>query len=491
MSLLARATAPRALKAIDQVQYAQEGAIQYIPLREGSTYPVDGSVGALNVITVYQCVRVLAETFAMLPLFLYRRVDKGKERAVDHPLYSVLHDQANPDMTSFVWRELLMSHLATWGNAYCEKAYDGLGRLQLYPIRPDRMTPRYNDAGEKVFDYQPLTGPKTTYGTDKIFHVPGMSSNGLSGFSPIQVMRSTIHLLRTTEQFGDAFFSNGARPAVVLQHPRTLSEPAIKRLTAQMDELRGSKNAGKTILLEENMTVTEVGIPPEDAQFLGTRLFQKRELAAGYRIPPHKIGDLERATFSNIEQQSLEFITDTMMPWFVRTEQEITNQLLDESERDEYFAEFLIDGYLRGDSVARAQAYEIRFRNANLSADEWRAKENENPLPDGIGGQYYVPVNYASVNPLPGQQLVTPATVRETVPAPIQPGEAPQLVAVKAAIASRSAAAGFCPACGARNALKLGPGSEIVCRKCKEPIVVPGIAEPASKSLPYGGSEAA
>lgn len=420
----------RATKAIDQVAQSDPyGSPNYVPLYNLQTWTGYGISPelALNIITVYQCVRVLAETFAQLPLVIYRRrPDGGADKATDHELYSVLHDKPNPDMTSFVWRELLLSHAATWGNSYNEIYFTDAGRMELYPIRPDRVETRWGPSGQKEHWYLHPLGGKTLFKPGTIFHVQGMSSDGLVGFSPITVMRKAIALYQSAEQFGTSLFDNNARPATVLTHPATLSPEAIQRLAGQMEELRGARNAGKTVVLEEGLTVTEVGIPPEDAQFMQTRLFQKREIAAAYRIPPHKVGDLERATFSNIEQQSLEFVQDTMMPWFVRVEQEINTQLIDDPD---YYCEFLIDGLLRADAVARSTSLATRWQHGNLSGDEWRAKENENPIPDGLGKQYYVPVNYAPINPVPGAQVVAPATVRETV----TPAAPAALVAIKSA----------------------------------------------------------
>jgi HK97 family phage portal protein len=420
----------RAIKAIDQEAMAQMPNGQYVPLANLQTwtsqYATAGDA-ALNVATVLTCVRVLSETFASVPLIIYRRLaGGGKERATDHPLYPVLHDQPNPDMTSFVWRELLMSHCATWGNHYSEIAFDGLGRMQLWPIRPDRIVPWYDDNGRKQYDYVSSSGARRTLRPGSIFHVPGLSASGLVGYSPIALLRSSLGLLQTAETFGRTLFDNNARPATVLQHPKTVSKDAQERLTAQVDELKGARNAGKTILLEEGLTVHEIGFPPEDAQFLQTRVFQKREIVAAYRIPPHKAGDLERATFSNIEQQSIEFVQDTMLPWFTRTEQEISTQLLAEDERDEYFVEFLVDGLLRGDAVARSQALATRWQHGTLNADQWREMENENPLPDGAGQTYYVPANYT---PVGGPAPVLPQPQVIPGPADLTGAPAPTTVA--------------------------------------------------------------
>ena len=404
MSMLARAVAPR----IKRVTISEDGTYAVGPTLDSIARWLPPSWAgvapetAFNMVTVYQCVRVLSNTFAQLPLMLYRRLDNGgKERATDRKLYDALHLRPNPGLSSFAWRRLMMVHLATWGNAYSEIVRDDFGGIELYPIRPDRIEVS-RDAGRKVFDYFPPDGGKKRLRDGTVFHVAGVSTDGLVGRSPISDLRSTIGLARTAERFGDSFFANNARPATVLKHPKSLSEPAIKRLGAQMDELRGAGNAGKTVVLEEGMDFGEVGIPPEDAQFMETRLFQKREIAGAFGIPPHKIGDLERATFSNIEHQALELITDTMMPHFVNFEQECSIQLIDEPG---LFVEFLIDGYLRGDAKTRNEAYATRWQHGTLSANEWRIKENDNPV-DG-GDDFYVPVNYRPVDGAPPERRVT------------------------------------------------------------------------------------
>ena len=453
MSLLAQAT--RGRKGIDQEQMS-EYASTYIPLENHQTWTGNAiSPGdyALNIVTVYQCVRILAETFASLPLIVYRRLPGGgKERATDHPWYEVLHGRPNTDMTSFVWRELLMSHLATWGNGYNQITSDGLGRPQLWPVRPDRLRPSYED-GVKVYDYIRASGEKQRMKPGTIFHVPGLSASGLVGYSPIALMRSTLGLLRTAESYGTNFFRNGARPAMVMSHPKLLSPTGVERLRTQMDELRGAGNSGKTVVLEEGTTLQEVGIPPEDAQYMETRLFQKREIAGAYRIPLHKLGDLEHATFTNIEHQSLEFITDTMMPWLVRVEQQVNIDLIAD---DEYFAEFLVDGYLRGDSKGRAEAFAIRWQHGTVNGDEWRAAENENPLPDGMGKEYFVPANYVPIS-----KALASDAVEEGAPSDLMGTTAPQLTVIK------SMGKFDCPDCGKLINRLAAPGTVGFCRSCK------------------------
>lgn len=353
---------------------------------------------AMQSAAVYACVRVLSETVASLPLILYRRLPNGgKERATNHPLYTLLHDLSNDDMTSLEVRELMMGNLCLWGNAYAQIMEDQAGRIAaLYPLRADQMSIYLATDGELSYIYRAANGTEIVLPEYRVWHVRGMSSNGIIGQSPIQTARQAIGLAMATEQFGARFFSNGARPGMILQHPGHLTDEAYKRLIESWEQRHaGAENSHKTALLEEGMTAKEVGIPPEDAQFLQTREFQLEEIARIYRIPLHMIGDLKHSTFSNIEHMGIEFVTHTLRPWLVRIEQSITRCLLTPAERKEYFAEFLVDGLLRGDIMSRYQAYATGRQNGWLSANDVRSMENMNPVEGG--DVYLTPLNMASV----------------------------------------------------------------------------------------------
>lgn len=360
---------------------------------------------ALEISAVYACVRVLAETVASLPLILYRRRDDGgKDRATEHPLYRLLHDIPNPHMTSFQLREALMGHILTWGNAYAEIEFDRAGRVVgLWPLRPDRMAVRLEN-GELIYEYRTSDGP-VTLPDYRVLHIPGLGFDGIVGYSPIRMMRQALGLTVATERFGSLLFKNAAQPKVVLKHPGELSEKAYKRLRESWESRHGGlENAHRTAILEEGVDITTIGIPPDDAQFLETRRFQLNEIARIYRVPPHMIQDLERATFSNIEQESINFVVHTVRPWLVRWEQAMNKQLLLERERESLFVEFLVDGLLRGDIMSRYQAYAIGRQNGWLSADDIRRLENMNPLPDGLGETYLVPLNM-----IPASSVSAPA----------------------------------------------------------------------------------
>ena len=460
-SLLSRAT--RATKGIDQEAMATLPGAVYVPLENRQTWTgemVAGDDSALAIVTFYACVRVLAESVASVPLILYRRLPNGgKERATDHELYPVLHDAPNPEMTSFVWRETLVGHLATWGNSYNEIVEDGFGGMQLWPLRPDRIQARWGPGDTKVFDYLSTIGRRTTQLADgTIFHIPGLSSNGLVGLSPISLHREALGLYQALQDFGASTMRNMARPAVVMTHPKTLSKGAIERLATQMDDLRGSGNAGKTIVMEEGLTIKEIGVPPEDAQYIQSRDFQAREVARMFRMPPHMIGDLERATFTNIEHQSIDFVVYTLMPWLVRIEQEIKSQLL--FDQDEYFVEFLVDGLLRGDAVTRAQALQIQRQNGVINGDEWRAIENRNPIEDGSGKAFWMPVNFqaAVTDQVDPGQSADPAI--DTGQPSIDAMPMPALTVVKSAAVR-------CSKCNRLLAEQASPPYRITCSRCK------------------------
>jgi HK97 family phage portal protein len=358
---------------------------------------------ALATVAVYACVRILSETLASLPLILYRRLPRGKERATDHPLYSILHDSPNPEMSAFNFKEALMAHLVTWGNNYAEIEWeDRLTVKGLWPLRPDRIQAvRENE--NIVYKYNSPTG-MVSLPSYRVLHIPGLSFDGLVGYAPITLAREAIGLSLATEEFGARFFGNGSAPGGALKHPKTMSKEAKENLRKAWNEQHsGLENQHKVAILEEGLDWVKIGIPPNDAQFLETRKFQKNEIASFFHIPPHMIGDLERATFSNIEEQALEFVVYTMRPWLVRWEQAINQKLLNPNERKEYFVEFLVDALLRGNFESRTRGYWQAIQGGWMSPNEVRDLENRNPREGG--DEYLQPVNMviSGKNPYPGQ----------------------------------------------------------------------------------------
>lgn len=354
---------------------------------------------AMQTTAVYACVRILAEAIAGLPLHVYRyRSDGGKERIPFHPLYHLLHDEPNPEMTSFVFRETLMSHLLLWGNAYAQVVRNGRGQaIALYPLLPSKMDVSRASNGELVYKYyrdvdESSINPQGGYVTlrkDEVLHIPGLGFDGLIGYSPIAMAKNAIGMSLATEEYGATFFANGANPGGVLEHPGVIKD--IQRVKDSWNSAyQGSGNAHKVAVLEEGMKFQAIGIPPEQAQFLETRKFQINEIARIFRVPPHMIGDLEKSSFSNIEQQSLEFVKYTLDPWVVRWEQALQQSLILPSEKLSLFIKFNVDGLLRGDYQSRMNGYSVGRQNGWMSANDIRELENMNRIPSEEGGDLYL-----------------------------------------------------------------------------------------------------
>ena len=328
---------------------------------------------AMQIATVYACVRLLAETVAGLPLHLYRYTDESeteKVRARDHPLYRLLYRQPNPEMTSFSFRETMMTHLLLWGNAYAQVIRDGKNNvLALYPLMPEYVEVDRDEKGRIYYIYHAYTDEvpgKTNrdiyFRYDEVFHVPGLGFNGLVGFSPIAMMKNALGTTLAVEKYGSSFFRNGAQPSGVLEHPGVLKDPS--KIRENWTEVYGgANNAHKVAVLEEGMTYKAISLPPEDSQFLSTREFGVEEICRIFRVPPHMVQDLKRATFSNIEHQSIDFVVHTLTPWLVRFEQAIVKDLMLPEEQDTYFAKFNVDGLLRGDYQSRMQGYATGISN--------------------------------------------------------------------------------------------------------------------------------
>ena len=355
---------------------------------------------SMQMTAVYCCVRILSEAVAGLPLHLYRYTGEGgKERATNHGLYFLLHDEPNSEMTSFVFRETLMTHLLLWGNAYAQIIRNGKGEvIGLYPLMPDRMSVDRDESGKLYYEYTRSTDDaKTIKGRNmtvrlspaEVLHVPGLGFDGLVGYSPIAMAKNAIGLAIATEEYGSKFFANGAAPSGVLEHPGVLKDPAKLR-DSWTQTFGGSSNANKVAVLEEGVKYTPISISPNEAQFLETRKFQIDEIARIFRVPPHMIGDLEKSSFDNIEQQSLEFVKYTLSPWVSRWEQSMVRSLLTAEEKKEYFIKFNVDGLLRGDYKSRMDGYAIGRQNGWMSANDIRELENLDRIPESEGGNLYL-----------------------------------------------------------------------------------------------------
>ena len=353
---------------------------------------------AMQMTAVYSCVRILSEAVAGLPLHLYQYTDKGsKEKAVDNPLYFLLHDEPNTEMTSFVFRETLMTHLLLWGNAYSQIIRNGKGEVVgLYPLMPDRMTVGRDEKGGLYYEYMVSSDDAKTPkdGTVRlspydVLHIPGLGFDGLVGYSPIAMAKNAIGLAIAAEEYGSKFYANGATPSGILEYPGTVKEPDKVRESWNAG-FGGSSNAHKIAVLEEGMKYTPISISPNEAQFLETRKFQINEIARIFRVPPHMVGDLEKSSFSNIEQQSLEFVKYTLEPWLVRWEQAMQRALIPQDDKSKYFIKFNVDGLLRGDYQSRMQGYATARQNGWMSANDIRELENLDRIPAEDGGDLYL-----------------------------------------------------------------------------------------------------
>lgn len=368
---------------------------------------------ALSSTAIYAGVRLLAEALATVPLNVYRRTSSVREVATEHPLHDVLHNQWNPWLTAAEGRSILLANAIVCGNGYAEVVRDGAGAIrELWPIWPNRMEPREKDGGLR-YVFQPMEGAPREIAPDKILHTRGFSMGGLVGDHVVLKMREAVGLTLATEKFGASFFGKGANPGGVLEHPSTLSEQAQKRL---VDSWQGGLDSAHRIkVLEEGLSFKPISVPPEAAQFLETRRFQIGEVARMLKIPPHMLGDLERATFSNIEHQAIEFVRYSLRPWAVLLEQRL-NGLLTPAERAEgYYVKHVLEGLLRGDLAARSEAYAIGRQWGWYSANDIRELEDMNPIADG--DIYLVPGNMLPANQAGAMmQDEPPADVEDDIP---------------------------------------------------------------------------
>lgn len=363
---------------------------------------------AMTYSAVYAAVRNISDDIAKMSLHLYERLPRGRERATGHPLYPMLHDAANPSMTSYAFRSTLTSHALIYGNGFAQKIVNGAGRLvQLYPLRPDKMRVTVNEQGEIEYHYQMPDGERLMT-RKQVFHLPGFGFDGVRGYSVVALARETMGLGLAMERYGGRFFGNDARPGGYLTHPGKLTPEGARRLKQSWeDQHRGVDKSHKIAVLEEGMSWKEVGIPPEDAQFLESRKFQLSEIARWFRMPLHKLQEMDKATFSNIEHQSLEYVMDTLLTWCVIWEQNISLQLLSERERASYFAKHNLNSLLRADFKTRMEGYNTARQGGWMSANEIRELEEMNPLPPDIGDVVLVNGNMIPVQTA-GQRATEP-----------------------------------------------------------------------------------
>lgn len=382
---------------------------------------------SLGLSAVYAAARILGESVAVLPLRVFKRNDDGgRQLARDRREDYLLHEEPNPEMSAFSWRESAQgTGLALWGNTYAEIEWNGAGKVAaLWPLSSNMVTPRrVREAlpggrwrSRVVYDVVEIDGTPVTLPAEDVLHIPALSFDGLRGISPIRQQREAVALGIAVQEYGARFFGNGSVPSGYIKAPSQLGTKGREKLRAAWEEThRGRQAWHRVAVLEGGLTYERIGIPPEEAQFLETRKFQLAEVARMYRIPPHMLADLDRATNNNIEHQGLEFVAHTLLPWLVRWEQEINRKLF---RGTAYYVKHDVRGLLRGDIKSRFEAYAIGRQWGWLSADDVLEREDENPLPDGKGKVYLLPLNMQAA----GGKL--PAGGRS-----LSPSCAPQLVA--------------------------------------------------------------
>ena len=350
--------------------------------------------GSMAVSAVFAATRLIAESIGMLPIWIYElSADRSKRPAPEHPLFDLLHDQPNYKHTAIEFVELMTGHAVLRGKAYAQKEDVGSQNMQLVPLNPDRMKERISKTGRVEYVYRPESEAtkETVYRYDDIFTI-----RGFGGVSVIQYARESIGLALAAEEHGARFFRQGTEIPFALKHPGTLSAEAQDRLQKSIDKkYSGVKNHWGILILEEDMKIEKLGLTAEDSQYIESRKFQLGEIARWFRVPPHMLADLDRATFNNIEHLSLEFVRYTLLPWIIRWRQAIKRDLIYGVYGKQYFADFKVDMLLLADHKSRYEGYQIGIQNGILSPNEARAYENLNPRPGG--DSFWIPMNMTTV----------------------------------------------------------------------------------------------
>ncbi len=356
--------------------------------------------------------RLISETVGMLPFIEYRRLPRGKERATDRILYRLLHDEPNPEMDAYSFIESRMENAIGWGNAFAEIQWNPEGYPEaLWPLLVEKMqVGRDKNTKELIYSYRLPDGETVILPAYRVWHLKGFSPDGIIGYDSVSLMREAIAMGQAMEEYGARFFGNGANPGGVIEHPNKLSQPAQDNLRKSWNDMhQGLTNQHRIAILEEGMTYKSTSIPPENAQFLESRKFQLNEIARLLHIPPHMLADLDRATFSNIEEMNQEYVTYTLTPWLKRWEQTCNRKLLLPFEKQIFFFEFLLNALLRGNSASRAAYFKERFYLGSMSPNDIREYENENPIEDDGADKYYIQQNMIPME-LAGKIPQTPAS---------------------------------------------------------------------------------
>jgi len=347
---------------------------------------------ALTYAAVWCAVNLYAGTVSTLPLHLLRKDGNKTLQAKEQRIYRVLHDEFNPYMTAENGRAVMMAHILTWGNCFAEKVYNGMGELvELWPISPNRVT---IDMVDNQIAYRiQVDNERKTFFRDRILHIPGLGFDGFQGYSVISMARKSLGLAMALDTFASLYFGNGTHPGVIVKHPGPLSATGHANLKKSLTETySGLGQSHRLMLLEEGMDIVKVGIPNNDSQFIESRGFQVPEVARWFNLPPHKIKDLTRSSFNNIESEQISFVTDSVLPWLIRLEQNYALQTLTPIQKKQgYFFRHNVDGLLRGNAKDRSEYYRTMFNIGAMSQNDIREKENWDPI-DG-GDEYFIPLN--------------------------------------------------------------------------------------------------
>jgi HK97 family phage portal protein len=377
---------------------------------------------ALNYSTFWGCVRVVSESFAQLPWKVYQKTSRGKKEVsgASNTVAWLLHVQPNPETTAFRFKRLLVMHALTRGNAYAEIERDTSGRpLWLWPLHPDRVTPIRDADGELAYEVRNAAGSLVIIPAADMLHFRGLGDDDMVGISVVAKAKESIGLGLAMERFGARFFKNGTHMGGVVKHPKQLSEAARKNLEESLKKRASGENQNSTLVLEEGMGYEKIGIPPEDAQFLESRQFQVAEICRWFRVPPHKVQDLSRATWNNIEHQSIEFVTDTIVPWTCNFEEEANIKLFGRTNRGVFYTKFALNALLRGDATTRAAFYASGRQWGWLSVNDIREWEELNGIGKS-GDQYLVPTNMTTPEGIEKQMDMLTEPQPDSIPVPPQ-----------------------------------------------------------------------
>jgi HK97 family phage portal protein len=353
---------------------------------------------ALTYSAFWNAVLLISGTISSLPCHLMRQNGKNREIMQNVPLYRVMHDKWNPYMSAKTGRQTITAHTLTHGNGYAEKVYNDLGEIvELWPIAPDRIKKLF--FYEKELIYEIFVDGETKYlPKDRILHLHGLGFDGFSGYSVVSMARKSLGLGMAMETFGSRFFSQGINPSGVITH-----EGKVKDVKALREALTavyaGLGNTHRLMLLEDGMKFNSIGIPPEDSQFIESRQFQIPEVARWFNLPPHKLKDLSKSSFNNIEQEQISFVTDSILPWLIDFEQEYNMQLLNDRQRykEKLYFKHIVEGLLRADAKSRAEFYAIMKRNGFMTINEIREKEDLNPHDSPLADALWTEMNLVPI----------------------------------------------------------------------------------------------